>query len=86
MDEKSFVILLSFVVYDFCVRRQAIGHGLSVARQKRKCGIIFQLSGSSSVVERDLAKVDVAGSTPVSRSRFFLACCPTGFQLKSVPR
>lgn len=24
--------------------------------------------GSSSVVERDLAKVDVAGSTPVSRS------------------
>src|ERR1700685_3680131 len=27
-------------------------------------------SGSSSVVERDLAKVDVAGSTPVSRSRF----------------
>jgi hypothetical protein len=26
-------------------------------------------SGSSSVVERDLAKVDVAGSTPVSRSR-----------------
>jgi hypothetical protein len=24
------------------------------------------------VVERDLAKVDVAGSTPVSRSRFFL--------------
>jgi hypothetical protein len=23
------------------------------------------------VVERDLAKVDVAGSTPVSRSRFF---------------
>jgi hypothetical protein len=30
------------------------------------------LSGSSSVVERDLAKVDVAGSTPVSRSSFFL--------------
>ncbi len=27
-------------------------------------------SGSSSVVERDLAKVEVAGSTPVSRSRF----------------
>jgi hypothetical protein len=26
--------------------------------------------GSSSVVERDLAKVDVAGSTPVSRSSF----------------
>jgi hypothetical protein len=24
------------------------------------------------VVERDLAKVDVAGSTPVSRSRFFV--------------
>ena len=30
--------------------------------------IIWQVSGSSSVVERDLAKVDVAGSTPVSRS------------------
>ena len=28
------------------------------------------MSGSSSVVERDLAKVDVAGSTPVSRSRY----------------
>ena len=34
------------------------------------CGIIFRASGSSSVVERDLAKVDVAGSTPVSRSSF----------------
>ena len=30
--------------------------------------IILLVGGSSSVVERDLAKVDVAGSTPVSRS------------------
>jgi hypothetical protein len=28
------------------------------------------LSGSNSVVECDLAKVEVAGSNPVSRSRF----------------
>ena len=30
-------------------------------------------SGSNSVVECDLAKVEVAGSNPVSRSRFFVA-------------
>ena len=30
----------------------------------------IQLSGSNSVVECDLAKVEVAGSTPVSRSIF----------------
>ena len=33
--------------------------------------IIKGLSGSNSVVECDLAKVEVAGSTPVSRSRNF---------------
>ena len=31
---------------------------------------IRRLSGSNSVVECDLAKVEVAGSNPVSRSRF----------------
>ena len=49
-------------------------------QQIRNYGRIKRSSGSSSVVERDLAKVDVAGSTPVSRSRFlfdqFLS--PTG--------
>jgi hypothetical protein len=30
------------------------------------------LSGSNSVVECDLAKVEVAGSNPVSRSNYFL--------------
>jgi hypothetical protein len=30
----------------------------------------FQLSGSNSVVECQLPKLDVAGSTPVSRSNF----------------
>jgi hypothetical protein len=34
-------------------------------------------SGSSSVVERDLAKVDVAGSTPVSRSIHFKIASPS---------
>src|SRR5580765_8527930 len=33
----------------------------------------YPLSGSNSVVECDLAKVEVAGSTPVSRSIFLLA-------------
>src|SRR5579863_9905434 len=32
--------------------------------------IIYGLSGSNSLVECDLAKVEVAGSNPVSRSRF----------------
>jgi hypothetical protein len=36
----------------------------------------FLLSGSNSVVECDLAKVEVAGSNPVSRSRF---SSPSGF-------
>jgi hypothetical protein len=36
-------------------------------------------SGSSSVVERDLAKVDVAGSTPVSRSMFSSIHLPMDF-------
>jgi hypothetical protein len=34
-------------------------------------GIIITLSGSSSAVERQLPKLDVAGSIPVSRSIFF---------------
>jgi hypothetical protein len=38
---------------------------------------MFSLSGSSSVVERDLAKVDVASSTLVSRSIFISP--PAGF-------
>src|SRR6202043_3361087 len=42
-----------------------------------RCGIIFEASGSSSVVERDLAKVDVAGSTPVSRSSFLVPNLPS---------
>ncbi len=33
----------------------------------------FSLSGSNSVVECNLAKVEVAGSNPVSRSTFLLA-------------
>ncbi len=33
--------------------------------------ILRQLSGSNSVVECQLPKLDVAGSTPVSRSNFF---------------
>src|ERR1700758_2058698 len=38
------------------------------------------LSGSNSVVECDLAKVEVAGSNPVSRSRFLC------FQLARAPK
>ena len=37
---------------------------------------ILSERGSSSVVERDLAKVDVAGSTPVSRSSFSRSTLP----------
>ena len=45
---------------------------------------LFILSGSNSVVECDLAKVEVAGSTPVSRSIFCPVGCPSplrGFML-----
>ena len=34
---------------------------------------MFKTSGNNSVVECDLAKVEVAGSNPVSRSNFLLA-------------
>jgi hypothetical protein len=35
------------------------------------------------VVERDLAKVDVAGSTPVSRSRFLPASAEVRFMCRT---
>ena len=34
-------------------------------------GLIYRLSGSNSVVECQLPKLDVAGSSPVSRSNLF---------------
>ena len=37
----------------------------------RRKDLLFELSGNNSVVECDLAKVEVAGSNPVSRSIFF---------------
>src|SRR5581483_8774896 len=36
------------------------------------CGYQEFVSGSSSAVERQLPKLDVAGSIPVSRSKFFV--------------
>ena len=41
----------------------------------RGCCKIKKSSGSNSVVECDLAKVEVAGSNPVSRSRILLPSC-----------
>jgi hypothetical protein len=41
-------------------------------REWSKRFTMMQTSGSNSVVECDLAKVEVAGSNPVSRSRFLL--------------
>jgi hypothetical protein len=47
-------------------------HTLPLSRASFIMSRVFSVQrGSSSVVERDLAKVDVAGSTPVSRSSFF---------------
>ncbi len=46
-------------------QRLSIGRGYSRAVKSKRS------SGSNSVVECDLAKVEVAGSNPVSRSRFF---------------
>ena len=40
--------------------------------------ILIKSSGSNSAVECDLAKVEVAGSIPVSRSSFFEALPPQG--------
>jgi hypothetical protein len=44
-----------------------------VCSARRGSFILIQLGGSNSVVECDLAKVEVAGSNPVSRSRFSAA-------------
>src|ERR1019366_1458967 len=41
--------------------------------------ILIKSSGSNSVVECDLAKVEVAGSNPVSRSSFLKPCPGEGF-------
>jgi hypothetical protein len=41
--------------------------------------ILIKLGGSNSVVECDLAKVEVAGSNPVSRSSFWKPCPGEGF-------
>jgi hypothetical protein len=54
-------------------------------RLKAKYCKIRETSGSSSVVERDLAKVDVAGSTPVSRSRVLLEKPRAGEGFFNVP-
>ena len=40
---------------------------------------LIVLSGSNSAVECDLAKVEVAGSIPVSRSSFLKPCSCEGF-------
>ena len=55
---------------------------LYVRRESHVCSrgtgsfILKKLGGSNSVVECDLAKVEVAGSNPVSRSRFFASPVP----------
>gem|GEM_PF-1426420 len=51
----------------------------SVCRSIHKFVIIRASSGSNSVVECDLAKVEVAGSNPVSRSRFSTLATGEGF-------
>ncbi|MDT7603577.1 MAG: hypothetical protein QOF61_1574 [Acidobacteriota bacterium] len=44
-------------------------HSPSLDKQNFICRIFSLPSGSNSVVECDLAKVEVAGSNPVSRSK-----------------
>ena len=51
----------------------------AICRHLHALVIIEVLSGSNSVVECDLAKVEVAGSTPVSRSRGFYPRPVRGF-------
>ena len=52
-----------------------INFATAFANQAGRCKVksckMMGLSGSNSVVECDLAKVEVAGSNPVSRSRYF---------------
>ena len=48
--------------------------GLALNRRQCFCySKMFSTSGNNSVVECDLAKVEVAGSNPVSRSNFNFA-------------
>ncbi len=42
-----------------------------LTKQKQPAKRVLSLSGNNSVVECDLAKVEVAGSNPVSRSIFW---------------
>jgi hypothetical protein len=57
-------------------RRESAGEILSAVREgsrvHRKRILIVITSKSSSAVERQLPKLDVAGSIPVSRSIFFI--------------
>ena len=42
---------------------------IALAAQNRICYISEVIAGIAQLVERNLAKVDVAGSSPVSRSK-----------------
>jgi hypothetical protein len=67
-------LVLDAVVWNglfFAVQKIAAWINFSVdMKAKFFIKVLFQLSGNNSVVECDLAKVEVAGSNPVSRSIF----------------
>ena len=62
---------LPVIVYNSVIRAEAFAWRLSHAPKSRAepRDLSVKVSGSNSVVECDLAKVEVAGSNPVSRSR-----------------
>ena len=70
------LLLLFIFVIPNEVRDLKFAEGSKIRRNRQVCSvgtrsfILVRLSGSNSVVECDLAKVEVAGSNPVSRSRF----------------
>ena len=76
-DRMAFTTSREFRGKHVCVFRFVpVADAKSLPEAPLVLGIITAaLSGSSSVVECDLAKVEVAGSNPVSRSRFPHCCC-----------
>ena len=65
--------------------RQIVSGGVGVLNfgwLRQKVSHIEPVSGSSSAVERQLPKLDVAGSIPVSRSSFSIGAVARGAQPK----
>ena len=75
IERSSTALLVLAILHSReCVKPQAVPHSLTRLFGPASGGKLVTPSGSSSAVERQLPKLDVAGSIPVSRSMFFVFC------------